>query len=85
MTQRRPWVTDHAVLRYLERVLGINVEEHRQAIEDKTSQAVNLGACAVVSDGFRYLLLDENVTSVVPAKSDPRLPRLKADRREVEE
>lgn len=72
MTQRRPHVTDHAMLRYLERVVGIDVEGHRRAVEARVSRAVELGAAALVSDGYKYTLQDIRVTSVVPARSEPR-------------
>ena len=70
----RPVVTDHALLRYLERVIGINVAAHRAAIKDRVAEAVERGGCALVSGGFRYKLTDSRVTTVLPVKKDPRFP-----------
>lgn len=75
MTARRPHVSDHAMLRYLERVVGIDVESHRRVVEARVGLGVDLGAAAVVSEGFRYILQDVRVTTVVPVRSDPRLQR----------
>lgn len=77
MTRRRPHVSDHAMLRYLERVVGIDVDLHRRDVERRVARAVELGACGLISDGFRYVISDFRVTTVTPASSDPRFPRLK--------
>ena len=75
MTHRRPHVSDHAMLRYLERVVGIDVDLHRRDVERRVALAVELGACGLISDSFRYVISDVRVTTVTPASSDPRFPR----------
>ncbi|MFE3838865.1 hypothetical protein [Pseudogemmobacter sonorensis] len=75
MTRRRPHVSDHAMLRYLERVVGIDVQQHRAAVEAAVGQAVDMGACGLVRGGFRYCIDDYRVTTVRPVSSDPRFPR----------
>ena len=65
---RRPIITDHALLRYLERVIGIDVASHRRAVDDLVASAVEQGACALIHDGHRYVLRDERVTSVTPRR-----------------
>jgi len=82
MTRPAPIITDHAMLRYLERVVGIDVAMHRREVELRVSQAVELGASALVSEGFRYTICDFRVTTVLPARPDlRRLPPF----REVED
>lgn len=60
-------VSDHAVLRYLERVQGVDIEALRREI----GRAVDLhldhpGACGVVVAGFSYKLKGGVVTTVTP-------------------
>ena len=59
-------VSDHAVLRYLERVRGVDVEAVRREI----GQIVDLsrdhgGACGVISGGFVFKLQGGVVTTVI--------------------
>lgn len=49
-------VTDHAVLRYLERVEGLDVERVRREIGRRVDRGARLGASGVVVDGIRYVL-----------------------------
>ena len=72
---RRPHITDHAMLRYLERVVGIDVDAHRRAAEARVAHAVEHDACGLISDGFRYIIRDEAVVTVRPVSSAPRFPR----------
>lgn len=76
MTRRRPHITDHAMLRYLERVVGIEVDRHRHDVERLVGGAVTLGACGLISGGFRYAISEFRVTTVVPASSEPAFPRM---------
>lgn len=52
----RPHVTDHALLRYLERHVGIDVEAHRRDIERAVERGVEQGATGVVAMGLRFRL-----------------------------
>lgn len=74
MTRRRPYVTEHALLRYLERVVGIDTEAHRREIETATAQAVRVGACGLIKDGWRYAIEDFRIVTVHPASAEPRYP-----------
>ncbi len=50
-------VSDHAVLRYLERVGGFNVEGLRRDIQRRMVQNVTgIGAQSVVVDGHRFVV-----------------------------
>lgn len=81
---RRPVITDHAMLRYLERVVGIDVTAHRRAAEHQVSEAVARGASALVSGGFRYVIRENRVTTVMPRHSSSA-GRMLADKEAREE
>lgn len=74
-------VTDHAVLRYLERVQGIDVEAVRNDLGCRVDAAVQAGAAATVSDGIRYVLVEDRLVSCVPVKSVPERGRSNRRRR----
>lgn len=75
-------VSDHAVLRYLERVQGFDVEEVRRQIAATCARGVELGALAVTSNGFRYTLRGDVVTTVMPKfEPDVRTGRWKVKER----
>lgn len=52
----RPQVSDHAMLRYIERVNGIDLSFIRREIERTTAPAVAVGARSVSKDGFTYMI-----------------------------
>lgn len=49
-------VTDRAVVRYLERVYGVNVKAIKKRIASTTLEARKQGARSAISDGVRYSL-----------------------------
>lgn len=53
---RRPIVSDHAVLRYLERAHGLDVQFFRDHIADLTARGVEHGAIAVGIEGVKFIL-----------------------------
>lgn len=59
-------VTDHAVVRYLERVRGFNIENVRAAILTIAGGAAAVGAKAVRKDGFCYQIRDRKIVTVSP-------------------
>ena len=65
MKPPRARVTDHAVLRYLERVLKLDVEEHRRNIGKLVENAAAQGASGVIVDGMRYCLASDTGLPVV--------------------
>lgn len=71
MKRARLRVSDHAVLRYLERVGGFDIERLRQAIARRVETAVQAGACGVVVDGWSFRIADGPhgpvVTTVIDA------------------
>lgn len=75
-------VSDHAVLRYLQRVLHIDVEAHRDEIARIVALAEDYeGATAVTKDGYRYCLRNKTVTTVIPIHQ-PARRTARCDRRQ---
>lgn len=58
-------VSDHALLRELERVHGIDVEAVRRDIARKVARGLAQGAVGVVHDGVRYILRGGHVVTVI--------------------
>ena len=49
-------VTDHAVLRYLERVYGVDVARLKVRLAKITQEGRDRQAAAITSDGVKYIL-----------------------------
>ncbi|BEV44398.1 hypothetical protein CRBSH125_05810 [Afipia carboxidovorans] len=58
------------MVRYLERVLGMNVAAIREQIEDDCRAAVTVGASSLKKDGFQYHFEGRTVLSVTPICND---------------
>lgn len=61
----RAVVTDHAVLRYLERVHGLDVDFFRGVIAAQVAEGVRYGATAVHVDGVKFVLVGASVVTVI--------------------
>lgn len=79
------YVTDHALLRHLERVQGIDVEAIRLELGHLVDRAIEAGAKATVSEGMRYVLIEDRLVSCVPVKSIPLRGRARRRRRDRED
>lgn len=65
MRRSRFHITDHAVLRYLERVKGVDIDAVRDEIANKVNVAAeHRGLSAVIIDGFRYAIKRGSVQSI---------------------
>ena len=64
-------VTDHAVLRYLQRLHGLDIEAVRAEIATKVWRAALAGASGVRHDGLIYRLQDGVVVTVAPLSHEP--------------
>lgn len=77
------YVTDRALIRYLERVKGFNLDSHRRAIQAAVQSAALTSAATVTDNGFVYSLAHHpgdklsSVTTVRPVQWKPanRLPQ----------
>lgn len=69
-------VTDHAIIRYLERACGVDVDAIRAEIARTVRRGVAQGASGVRVDGLNYRLAGATVVTVAPGAShDIRLGR----------
>ena len=81
MTRRRIHVSDHAVLRYLERVQGVDLRAVRRAIARDVANGVEREACGVIRAGLTYKLVGATVITVYRTRTGPD-PRTGGARRE---
>ena len=82
MPKRPSIVTDHALVRYLERVYGVDMEGLRRRIEQVTEDARAQGASAANCDGVSYRLSDNGrVVSVTGVNGQPSSNRARRWRR----
>lgn len=67
MKKPRIDVTDHAMIRYLERVMGFDIEQLRREIGHKVSKAckMDIEPNSVILDGYRYTIINGKVTTVL--------------------
>lgn len=75
MTSRTAHITDHAVLRYLERRHGLDVEAVRAHLAGMTVTAVRLGAIAVTVDNVKLVLVEAHDGSGDAVVSTVLLPQ----------
>lgn len=69
--QRRIRITDHAVLRYMERVRGFDVDAVRREIAASCAVAADHpNATAVLSGGFRFTIKADAVVTVTAQHED---------------
>ena len=58
-------ISDHALVRYLDRVKGVDVDKMKQEMStDILKSSVNQGATSVRIDGFTYVIRNKIVTTV---------------------
>lgn len=67
MTSRKPIpsVSDHAVLRYIERKHGVDIEAVREHIRGLVQRGVEAKGDAVVVEGVKFVLCDNVVVTVM--------------------
>lgn len=80
MSRRRIHVTDHAVLRYVERVHGVDLAAVRRTIRRAVARGVERDASGVIRDGLTFRLSGEVVTTVYRTSQGPD-PRTGGHRR----
>lgn len=63
---KEPRVSDHAVIRFLERKYGISFEDIRSEIlTENIKQAIRLGATSVKIDGMQFVVKDRCIVTAV--------------------
>ena len=65
-------VSDHAVLRYLQRVGGFDIEGIRQQMAARLGPSVTAGMTRVRVDGFDYQIATDEMGPIVTTILDPR-------------
>jgi hypothetical protein len=70
-------VTDHALVRWLERVHGMPMDAFRDHLRGIVADAAKAGAASMTRDGFTYLFSKETgkLTSVVACDGKRRVVR----------
>lgn len=71
-------VSDHAVLRFMERAMGLNVEMVREHIAGICSGYAAAGASCLRKDGLRFEMANNTVVTVSP--DDGNLSKTHKDR-----
>ena len=64
-------VTEHAILRYLERAMGFNIEAVRQHIAGICEGPAAIGAVCVRTEGLRFEIVNNTVLTVAPDRQNP--------------
>lgn len=59
MKRHRLRVSDHAVVRYLERAGGFDIERLRREIAHRVQEAVDAGASGVLIEGHRFCIKED--------------------------
>lgn len=75
MTSTLPHVSDHAVLRYMERAKGIDIESVRTHIALLCRSAVNAGAASLKTEGVEFQFKNRTVITVTPKTRGPTRTR----------
>jgi hypothetical protein len=71
-----PRVSDHAVLRYIERVMGVDVEQIRRGLlTPLVRQAMIAGAKQVTIEGVTFVIDNQTLVTVVEKQRSSRLVR----------
>jgi len=64
--QKKPNVSDHALIRYCERVHGIDFDEMREAImTENVKAAIRMGAKSVKANGITLRIAGSTIVTVV--------------------
>lgn len=68
-------VSDHAIVRYLERVTGLDIEACKKEILSKLPHEpvpINAEVFVTISGGMRYVIRDKLIISVTPGGATPK-------------
>lgn len=62
-------VTDHCVMRYVERALGLDIEGIRESIAAVARPAAAMGATACIYNGVKLVIRDGAVVTALPGRT----------------
>jgi hypothetical protein len=69
----KPMITDHALLRYIERVLGVDVAGLRaEILNPNVIAAIAGGASSITKDGVKFVVKGNALVTVIDAKTPQR-------------
>jgi len=75
-------ITDHALLRYVERVFGIDVDAvRRQILTDGVAKCIELGASTITVNGIQFRVKDRSIVTVIGSNQKPHRKKSKAHHR----
>jgi phage terminase large subunit GpA-like protein len=66
-------VTDHALLRYIERVCGVDLVKLREIIAEEVRVPAKVGATTVTINGYVYCLVERDSDVAVTTILDPSM------------
>lgn len=79
--QPEPRLSDHALLRYLERVMHVDIKAVQARImTDKVKAAILAGASSVIVAGAKFKIANNTVVTIIDVDAPPKLAK-QADRR----
>lgn len=84
MTKEPVRVSDHAVLRYLERAMDLNIEIVREHIASVCAGPAAVGAVCVRAEGVRFEIINNAVTTVAPDRVNPSNTSRERNQRHIE-
>lgn len=77
-------VTDHALIRYLERAMGLNIDIVRQHMETICAGPAAIGAVCVRAEGVRFEICNNAIVTVRPDSLEPSNTSRKRSQRAIE-
>ena len=68
--KKRTYITDHALMRYMQRVHNINVEKYREEMHsDEIEAMVKAGAQTVKIDGFTFICKEGRIVTTYEGRT----------------
>jgi hypothetical protein len=75
-------ITDHALLRYVERVFGIDIDAvRREILTDGVAKGIELGASTITVNGIQFRVKDRSIVTVIGADQKTHRKTSKAHHR----
>lgn len=79
VTRKKPEVSDHALVRFLERHHGVDIDAiRRQMLTEEVRAAVRAGAASITIYNISFLIAGHVITTAVPPRYRPGRGPMKA-------